>query len=161
MIQPGERPDLNIPVNAFVEGVARPTTLKALIGGAPALVSVYMRNNTGACDRQNASLAAHAAEFARRGWRVVAVSRDTCASHAKYAAKLGISYTLVSDPEDTISKALDAIVEKSMYGKKYLGPARAAYLFDEAGEVLAVIPKVDPSGHAAQALAVIDAPPRR
>lgn len=160
MIKPGERPDLSFPVKALVAGAPRDTTLRELIAGAPTLVSVHMRNNTSACDRQSASLAAHAAEFARRGWRVVSVSRDTCASHAKYAAKLGLAHPLVSDPDDRVSRALDAIVGKSMYGKKYLGPARAAYLFDADGVVLGVIPKVDAPGHAAQALAAIDALPR-
>ncbi len=159
MIQTGTRPDLAIPVKALVEGAAHETTLGELIAGARAVVSVYMRNNTSACDRQTASLAAHSEEFARRGWRVVAVSRDTCASHAKYAAKLGLTFTLVSDPEDKISRAFDAIVEKSMYGKKYLGPARAAYLISSDGTVLGVIPKVDAPNHARQALDAIDALP--
>ena len=157
MITPGERPDLDFTVNAQVDGAARQVPFRELLAGAPTLVSVYMRNNTSACDRQTASLAAHAAEFERRGWRVVAVSRDTCASHAKYAAKLGLKFTLVSDPEDRVSRAFDAIVEKSMYGKKYLGPARAAYLLGPDGQVLGVIPKVDAPDHAAQALAAIDA----
>ena len=116
------------------------------------LISVYMRNNTSACDLQTASLVTRAGEFAKRGWTVVAVSRDTCASHAKYAEKIGAGFTLVSDPEDRFAKAVDSMLEKSMYGKKYLGPARAAYLFDGDGTVLAVMPKVDAAGHG---------PPRR
>ena len=84
-----------------------------------------MRNNTGSCDKQNTSLVAHAQELDAAGVNVVAISRDKPAAHEKYAAKLGIPYTLVSDPDDTFAKEADAIVEKSMYGKKYLGPARA------------------------------------
>ncbi len=114
------------------------------------IVSVYMRNNTPGCDRQNDSLAAHAAEFERAGYNLVAVSRDTCGSHARYAAKKKITYTLVSDPEDLFAKAADSVIEKSMYGRSFTGPARAAYVLDRDGTVLAVVPKVDTADHAAQ-----------
>lgn len=119
------------------------------------IVSVYMRNNTPGCDRQNDSLAAHAAEFAQAGFNLVAISRDTCGSHKKYAARKGISYTLVSDPEDLFARATDSLVEKSMYGRTFTGPARAAYVLDRDGTVLAVVPKVDTADHAAQLRAVL------
>lgn len=80
-----------------------------------------MKNNTGSCDKQNDSLAAHAAEFAEAGFSLVAVSRDTPGSHLKYAAKKKITYTLASDPGDLFAQAADAVVEKSMYGKNTLG----------------------------------------
>ncbi len=119
------------------------------------LVSVYMRNNTGSCDKQNDSLAAHAAEFARAGYDLVAISRDTVGSHLKYAAKKKNTHALVSDPGDLFAKAADAIVEKSMYGRKFFGPARSAFVLEPDGTVLAVIEKVDPANHAAQLKAVI------
>jgi peroxiredoxin Q/BCP len=119
------------------------------------LVSVYMKNNTGSCDKQNDSLAAHAAEFAKAGYNLIAVSRDTCGSHLKYAAKKKIGYTLASDPGDLFAKAADSVVEKSMYGKTYFGPARAAFVLDKDGTVLAVAEKVDTADHAAQLRALI------
>ena len=121
----------------------------------PTIVSVYMRNNTPGCDRQNDSLVAHAAEFDRAGYNLIALSRDTCGSHAKYAAKKKISYTLASDPEDRFAQAADAVVEKSMYGRSFTGPARAAFVLARDGTVLAVAPKVDPADHAAQLRALI------
>ncbi len=120
------------------------------------IVSVYMKNNTGGCDKQNDSLAAHAAEFDAAGYNLVAVSRDTAGSHLKYAAKKNITYALASDPEDRFAQAADSIVEKSMYGRKFLGPARAAYVLDRDGAVLAVVEKVDPAGHAAQLKALLE-----
>lgn len=156
MITPGTTPDLSFTVKALVAGKSVECVFRDLVSG-PTFVSVYMRNNTSACDRQIASLAEGAAQIGKTGHTILAVSRDTCASHAKYAAKLGLGFTLVSDPEDKVSRAFDAIVEKSMYGKKYLGPARAAYLLDGAGRIRAVIPKADPANHAAQALAAIAA----
>lgn len=122
----------------------------------PTIVSVYMRNNTGSCDRQNDSLAAHSEEFDARGYNLVAVSRDTCGSHLKYAAKKNIAYTLVSDPEDRFARAADAIVEKSMYGRIFHGPARAAFVIARDGTVLAVAEKVDTKDHAAQLHALLD-----
>jgi peroxiredoxin Q/BCP len=121
----------------------------------PTIVSVYMKNNTPSCDRQNESLAEAAAEFDRRGYNLVALSRDTCGSHRKYARKKGISYVLASDPADAFAKATDSLVEKSMYGRTFTGPARAAYVLDRDGTVLAVIPKVDAADHAAQLRAVL------
>ena len=76
-------------------------------------------------------------------------------SHAKYAAKKGITYTLASDPEDRFAKAADAIVEKSMYGRKFTGPARAAFVLATDGTVLAVVPKVDTADHARQLREVV------
>lgn len=156
MISPGQSPDLTFPVKALAAGATVTAPFRELLTG-PTVISVYMRNNTGACDKQTASLVAHAGDIAKAGWSIVAVSRDTCASHAKYAAKIGAGFTLVSDPDDLVSKAMDAIVEKSMYGKKYLGPARAAYLVDATGRVLSVIPKVDAPNHARQVLDAIAA----
>ena len=119
------------------------------------IVSVYMKNNTGSCDKQNDSLAAHAAEFDRAGYNLVALSRDTSGSHLKYAVKKKISYVLASDPGDLFAQAADSMVEKSMYGKTYQGPARAAFVLDQDGTVLAVAEKVDTADHAAQLRALI------
>lgn len=156
MISPGQTPDFAFTIKALESGQTVERPFRDLITG-PSIISVYMRNNTSACDKQIASLIAHTPEIEKSGWRILAVSRDTCASHAKYAAKTGAAFTLVSDPADLISSALDAIVEKSMYGKKYRGPARAAYLVDAAGKILAVIPKVDAPLHGQQVLDAIRA----
>jgi len=114
------------------------------------IVSVYMRNNTPSCDRQNDALAAHVAEFDRAGFNLIALSRDTCGSHARYRLAKKISYVLASDPNDAFAKAADALVDKTMYGRKFRGPARAAFILDRDGTVLAVIDKVDSNDHATQ-----------
>ena len=66
----------------------------------PTVVSIYMRNNTGSCDKQNVALVADAAAIRDRGYEIIALSRDTGGSHARYAAKLGVDYPLVSDPDN-------------------------------------------------------------
>ena len=149
MINRGEKLDTRFPVKVFQNGKEAAMTFADLLT-RPTIVSVYMRNNTPSCDKQNVSLALHAAEFDRAGYNLVAISRDTLGSHARYAAKKKISYTLVSDPDDLFAKASGSVVEKSMYGRKFFGPARAAYVLAPDGTVLAVAEKVNTADHSAQ-----------
>lgn len=154
MVSVGQKIDTAFPLKVVQGGAVREGVFRDLLT-RPTVVSVYMRNNTGSCDKQNDSLAAHADEFERLGYNLVAVSRDTCGSHLKYAAKKNISYVLASDPHDAFAKATGSIVEKSMYGKTFEGPARAAYVIGTDGTVLAVVGKVDTADHAAQLKAVL------
>lgn len=149
MIAVGNRLDTKFKLKIVKGGVVREMPFGELLT-RPTIVSVYMKNNTGSCDKQNDSLVAHAAEFERAGYNVVAVSRDTAGSHTRYAAKKGIAYALVSDPKDEFAKATDSIVEKSMYGRTFFGPARAAYVLATDGTVLAAAEKVDTADHAGQ-----------
>lgn len=156
MIKPGARPPLEFRLKVVQGDAVKEISFRELLT-RPTIVSVYMRNNTGGCDKQNDSLAKHAAGFAKQGYNLVAVSRDTAASHLKYAAKKGITYALASDPGDRFAQATDSVIEKSMYGRKFRGPARAAYVIDRDGTVLAVVEKVDTAAHAEQLQAVIAA----
>lgn len=156
MISSGQKLKTNFKLKVVQGGSQKEIVFQELLA-KPTIVSVYMKNNTGSCDRQNDSLAAHADEFAKLGYNLVALSRDTCGSHLKYAAKKKISYILASDPDDAFAKAADAIVEKSMYGKTYDGPARAAFVIGTDGTVLAVVEKVDTKDHAGQLKAVLAA----
>ena len=154
MITPGKKLKTNLKLKVVAQGVESEVTFKDLLKRRT-IVSVYMKNNTGSCDKQNDSLAAHAAEFTKAGYDLIAISRDTPGSHLKYAVKKKITYTLASDPSDLFAQAADAVVEKSMYGKKYFGPARAAFVLAPDGTVLAVAEKVDTADHAAQLKALI------
>ena len=154
MIAVGQKLPAVFTLSVVRDGVASEVVFRDLLTG-PTIVSVYMKNNTPSCDRQTESLGAHAAEFAALGYQLIALSRDTCGSHLKHAAKKGLGYTLASDPIDAFARATDSIVEKSMYGKTYQGPARAAYVFAADGTVLAVITKVDTKDHATQIRAVL------
>lgn len=155
MLKPGTKPKLNFKVVALDKGKVAQKPMAEFLEGKPTVVSVYMRNNTSACDKQTKELEKYQQLVAKQGFRIVAVSRDPIASHAKYAEKHGYDYTLIADPEDQFSKAMDGMIEKSMYGKKYLGPARAAYLFDPKGKLLGVIPKIDAAKHGEQILEAI------
>src|SRR6185312_17555590 len=126
MIRPGQKLKTDFTLRVVQDNEVKEVKLSDLLTRRT-IVSVYMRNNTGGCDKQNDSLAAHAKEFKQAGYTLIAVSRDTPGSHQKYAAKKGISYILASDPDDLFAQATDSIIEKSMYGRKFTGPARAAY----------------------------------
>ncbi len=154
MITLGKKLKTNFKLNVVAAGAAREVAFQDLLTRRT-IVSVYMKNNTGSCDKQNDSLAAHAAEIAKGGYNLVAISRDTPGSHLKYAVKKKITYMLASDPDDLFAKAADSVVEKSMYGKTYFGPARAAFVLDTDGTVLAVAEKVDTADHAAQLKALL------
>ena len=154
MIAVGQKLNPDFTLSVVRDGVTTEVVFRDLLT-QPTVVSVYMKNNTPSCDRQTASLAEHAAAFTALGYQLIALSRDSCGSHQKYAVKKALTYTLASDPNDAFARATDSIVEKSMYGKTYHGPARAAYVFATDGTVLAVIAKVDTKDHAAQLTAVL------
>ncbi len=146
MIKTGTKPDLSFRLSYVQNGAQKEGVFSELLT-RPTIVSVYMKNNTGSCDKQNQSLAAHAAELDRLGYNLISLSKDTCKSHLAYAGKLGATHVFASDAGDQFAKAMDAIVEKSMYGKKYLGPARAAFVLSKNGKVLHVIEKLNPADH--------------
>ncbi|MEM9226459.1 MAG: redoxin domain-containing protein [Verrucomicrobiota bacterium] len=147
MIQSGKKLDTSVSFHALLGGEKTAVTLGDLLKRRT-IISVYMKNNTSACDLQTADLAAATADFDTLGWDIIAVSKDTCNSHKKYAEKQGITYTLVSDPDYNLARAADILVEKSMYGKKYLGPLRCAILIEVDGTVLGTIEKINPKAHA-------------
>lgn len=149
MVSPGQKIDLRFRLKVVRDGIAKEMAFDELLT-RPTIVSVYMKNNTPSCDRQNRSLATHAEEFDRAGFNLVAVSRDTCGSHLRYARTKSITHILASDPEYKFARAADLLVTKSMYGRTFVGPARAAFILDCDGTVLGVVTKVDPDGHAAQ-----------
>jgi peroxiredoxin Q/BCP len=155
MISVGQKIDTHFSLEIYHNGEIKTVTFADLLD-KPMIVSVYMKNNTGSCDNQNKSLAEYAEAIAAKGYHLIAVSKDGCKSHQKYAEKMGISYILGSDPDTLISKVTDSIVQKSMYGKTYEGPARSAFVIDTDGTVKAVIESVDTKRHGEELLALIN-----
>ena len=91
-------------------------------------------------------------EFTAAGVAVVGVSADPIVSHGKFKAKHGLTFPLASDISSAFATALGVWVEKSMYGKKYMGMERATFLIDRQGEVRKVWRKVKVTGHVAEVL---------
>lgn len=160
MIAVGKRLNGNFSLKVVQVGTVREAVFSELLTSRT-IVSVYMKANTGSCDKQTDSLATAAAEFAAAGYTVIALSRDTAGALGRYAAKQNLPYLLASDPKDLFAQATDSIVEKSMYGRTFFGPQRAAYVLDRDGTVLAIVEKVDPANHAAQLRAALAGLPPR
>lgn len=123
----------------------------------PTIISVYMRNNTGSCDKQIISLAREWDKIRSIGFDVLGLSKDSVASHMKYQAKHKIGFSLVSDPEHQFAKAAGSLVEKKMYGKVFWGPTRSAYFLDESATLLEIWEKVNPDSHGEQILELLKA----
>jgi thioredoxin-dependent peroxiredoxin len=149
MISINERIDLTKTFKYTKDGVKNAGALQELCGERT-VFTVYMKNNTSACDRQIEDLVEHYDDLRALGLTIVGLSKDSVGSHLKYAAAKEIPFALVSDPEKIFAQMTDSLVEKSMYGKKYLAPARAAYLVDAEGTVRGLISEVDPKNHAEQ-----------
>ncbi len=160
MIAVGDKLSVNFPVKVVHGGAVREVVFAELLKRRT-VVSIYMRNNTPSCDRQVEALAEVAGELGRESYDLVAVSRDTAGSHLRRAEKLGLAsggeggLVLVSDPGDLFAQAADAVIDKQLYGRKYRGPVRSAFMLAADGTVLAVIEKVDTQAHAEQVRAVV------
>lgn len=154
MISIGTKMNTDFKLQVVQNGEEKTVSFSELLN-RPTIVSVYMKNNTGSCDKQNISLAADQQKFDEAGVNLITLSKDSCNSHKKYAEKHGINYILASDPDVLFSKATDSIVEKKMYGKTYEGPSRSAFYIDTDGTVLDYIEKVDPKNHADELLELI------
>ncbi len=155
MVKSGDKISTDFTLKVVQDGEEKETTFSELLD-RPTVVSVYMKNNTGSCDKQNRSLAEHAGGFDSRGYNLLAISKDGCTSHKNYADKLGINYILASDPDYNFARATSSVVEKKMYGKVFEGPSRSAYIIDTDGTVLGVIEKISPADHAAELFELID-----
>lgn len=125
--------------------------------GAPLVLYFYPKDDTPGCTREAQDFSAEADAFAALGAKVVGVSKDPPAKHQKFAAKYDLKVTLATDAEGAVMEAFGAWVEKSMYGKKYMGIERSTYLFDASGTLVRAWPKVKVPGHAAEVLAAVRA----
>ena len=149
MIDRGTKIDIDFTLDIVKDGEEKTVPFDDLLD-RPTIVSVYMRNNTSGCDKQNKSLAEHADWFDQHGYNLIAISKDSCGSHKNYAEKLGINYILASDPDYKFAEATDSIVEKNMFGNKFEAPTRSAYVIDTDGTVKAIIEKVNTKDHASE-----------
>ncbi|WP_138430869.1 peroxiredoxin [Fodinibius saliphilus] len=155
MIETGSKIDTDFMLDIVKDGEEQTVAFDDLLE-RPTIVSVYMRNNTSGCDKQNKSLAQHSDWFDEQGYNIVAISKDTCGSHKNYAKKLDINYILASDPDYKFAEATDSIVEKNMFGNQYEAPSRSAYIIDTDGTVKAIIEKINTKDHASELKDVIE-----
>ena len=129
-------------------------SLKGLKGSAVVLY-FYPKDDTPGCTVEACEFGAAHAKFVKAKAVVLGVSPDPAARHDKFIAKFKLPFTLLADEDHALCEAYGVWVEKSMYGKKYMGVQRATFLIDAAGVVQKVWPKVKPEGHAAEVLEAI------
>ena len=120
--------------------------------GQPLVLYFYPKDDTSGCTREAQDFTALAGDYAKAGVKVAGVSRDPMKSHEKFIGKYGLSVPLVSDEDGKISEAFGTWVQKSMYGRKYMGMERATYLIGADGRVLKAWRKVKVPNHAAEVL---------
>ena len=120
--------------------------------GKKVVLYFYPKDNTPGCTRQACAFAAAYGEFERLGVNVIGVSKDSAASHRKFADKHSLPFLLLSDPELTAIQAYGVWQEKKLYGKVSMGVVRTTYIIDENGVIEKVMPKVKPDTNAAEIL---------
>jgi len=120
--------------------------------GRPLVLYFYPKDDTSGCTRQAQDFTAMAAEFKSAGVIVLGVSRDPMNKHEKFIGKYGLTVPLASDEDGRISDAFGTWVQKSMYGRKYMGMERSTFLIAPHGRVVRTWRKVKVPGHAAEVL---------
>ena len=123
--------------------------------GKKVVLYFYPKDNTPGCTRQACAFAGAYEEFEKRNVAVIGISKDSAASHQKFADKHNLPFILLADPELIAIKAYDVWQEKKLYGKTGMGVVRATYIIDEQSSIEHVMPKVKPDTNAAEILAYL------
>ncbi|HVH37732.1 MAG TPA: peroxiredoxin [Sphingomicrobium sp.] len=133
------------------------STINLAAPGQPLVLYFYPKDDTSGCTREAQDFTALAKEYAAAGARVVGLSRDPMKKHDKFIAKYDLKVPLVADEDGAVSDAFGTWVEKSMYGRKYMGMERATYLIGADGTVARAWRKVKVPGHAEDVLKAVRA----
>ena len=121
--------------------------------GQKLVLYFYPKDDTTGCTREAQDFTALAGEFEKHGTWVLGVSKDSPAKHAKFVDKYDLKVRLATDPDGSVCEAFGTWVEKSLYGRKYMGIDRATFLIDRDGTIHRIWRKVKVPGHAEQVLA--------
>lgn len=149
MPEPGDK----APLFELPDDAGKPLAL-AKLKGHLAVLYFYPKDDTSGCTAEAKEFSNLSGEFAKAGIAVVGISPDSAASHAKFKAKYDLTVSLAADEDKTVAQAYGVWVEKSMYGRRYMGVERTTFLIDAKGKVVQVWRKVKVPGHAE---AVLDA----
>ncbi len=148
---------------SLTEGAAAPdfslpasggrTVSAAALKGKPYVLYFYPKADTSGCTKEACAFQEALPQLGRLGVEVIGVSRDPVRALDKFAEKYSLTFPLASDEAGTLTEAYGVWVEKSMYGKKYMGIERSTFLVDAHGRIKRVWPKAKVEGHAAEVLA--------
>jgi peroxiredoxin Q/BCP len=151
-LQPGDMaPDFALPTDSGT------TLTRDGFAGRKLVLYFYPKDDTSGCTREAQDFTALAGEFAAAGAAVLGVSKDSVASHGKFRAKYDLAIELGSDEASGVAEAYGAWVEKSMYGRKYMGIDRSTFLIGPDGRIARIWRKVKVPGHAAEVLEAVRA----
>lgn len=123
--------------------------------GKKLVVYFYPKDDTSGCTKESCSFSENIKSFEKLGVAIVGISKDSVKSHDKFKAKYDLQFPLASDEEDDVCERYGVWVEKSMYGRKYMGIERTTFLVDENGVIARIWPKVKVEGHTEEILAAL------
>jgi len=115
--------------------------------GKTIVLYFYPRADTPGCTTQACGVRDRGADYKKAGVRVIGVSPDTVEAQRKFADKFDLGFTLLADADHAVAEKYGTWVEKSMYGRKYMGVQRATFIIDAKGKIARVFPKVSPKKH--------------
>ena len=123
--------------------------------GKKLVIYFYPKDDTPGCTKESKEFAENYSVFQQKNTEVIGVSKDSVKSHDKFKAKYELPFHLISDESLEICKKFGVWVEKSMYGRKYMGIDRSTFLVDESGKIIKIWRKVKVTGHVKEVLEVI------
>ena len=138
------------------DGKGNEVSLSSFLG-KKVILYFYPKDNTPGCTRQACAFAGAYDQFKNIDAEVIGISKDSVASHEKFAAKYSLPFILLSDPEREAIKAYGVWQEKKLYGKLSFGVVRSTFIIDENGIIEKVMPKVKPDTNAEEILAYLRA----
>ena len=133
------------------------TVRLAGLKGNPVVVYFYPKDDTSGCTAEAKGFTCLADDFKKAGAKVIGISPDSPASHRKFQEKYDLGVRLLADEERKTVEAYGVWVEKSMYGRKYMGVERSTFLVDDAGKIARIWRKVKVPGHAEEVLEAVRA----
>ena len=152
MIQEGDKaPDFELPTDNGE------TVKLSKLKGKPVVVYFYPKDDTTGCTAEAKDFTRLAPELKKAGVEIIGISPDSAESHQKFAKKYDLKVRLAADTDKAVAMAYGVWVEKSMYGRKYMGVDRSTFLIDADGKVAKAWHKVKVSGHADEVLAAVRA----
>lgn len=147
-------PDFDLPVVGGGYSLGDRVTL-ADLKGSKVVLYFYPKDDTPGCTAQACGIRDAWGELSRKA-KVFGISVDSVRKHAKFVEKHGLPFPLLSDEDRTMVEAYGVWVQKSLYGRTYMGTERTTFVLDEKGLVTAVFPKVKPAEHVDRVLAALD-----
>lgn len=124
--------------------------------GKPLIIYFYPKDNTSGCTAEACSIRDSYADLKKMGYVVIGISKDSTASHVKFAQKFELPFILLSDPETTVNQAFGVWTKKKMAGREYMGTLRTTFITDADHKVTDIITKVNTKDAAGQIMKIIN-----